>query len=238
MAPRTILQVPQESASATSRFRRYSPEREEIPRLQQISKGSGIATALEERYKTAFDYVDAFHLDNYQRALESIKGLEITPKDVFRFSISLGSMLDGPMSVVKAGLFLSALINSSAYRRFTIFTQHFPEPPVFLGYQNCKSVIVKGNVGFECAREMLAGRFVVEGDAEYSLGCLMSGGVVTIQGAAGRNLGERMTGGEIHLLGGYGYISCDAQQPCGGRIYIGKRKVVDGLWGAEDVRNG
>ena len=84
--------------------------------------------------------------DLYDHALKTYSKKEYTSKDIEDFSVEL-LKYKGKKHFEKTGLFLSALINSSKDKEFTILTEHLAQRINFIGYCNKKIVNVKGNVG-------------------------------------------------------------------------------------------
>ncbi len=218
-------------------FGRYRPEHEGA--LREISvKESRVVAELQRRFSEAFRHDVARFTDNYELAKDAIAGLAYTPKDVAGFALSIAALPYERHLNSKAGWFLSALINKGEHKRYLLALPFLEEPVAYFAFQNLKNVLVTGDVGADCAREMAGGRLIIGGDAGNGLGALMTAGKVIVKGSAGKYAGERLYGGELHLLGGCESISRDCCVPCGGKISIGKRKVVDGLWSAEDVPYG
>jgi hypothetical protein len=220
------------ACGASSRFRRYNVEAEEGIRSRPEVRANRICQELARRF-ASFPHSIGEYVRNYEKALKELSGLRYSPKDVAAFSILLSSMLSETGDADKAGWFLSALVNNGSNSRYVVFAPPTDHPIGYLGFRNSKELQVKGSVGYGCGQEMEGGRLTVEGDAGDSVGRAMSGGRIVIMGKAGRHIGELMDAGEIRLLGGYGSISKDCRPEYGGKIFIGKKLVVDGYWSDE-----
>ncbi len=162
---------------------------------------------------------------NYRRAKEAIDhalGLEMpapTAEDVARFCIILKEFEKEDTFAIKAGLFLSALIEMSNGEQFAINVSHLDAKLIYFGYQNIKKVHVIGNLGRHTAdshgEQVLDGptvklfpdaEFIVDGNVGISAARFMRAGRVVINGTVDRNLGQHRMGGEIHVNGDYATI--------------------------------
>ncbi|MEW6035310.1 MAG: hypothetical protein AB1529_01740 [Candidatus Micrarchaeota archaeon] len=225
------------ACEAGKRFGRYRAEQEGTVRPIAVKKDP-LQEELLGRFTASFRHDVAKFTDNYGLAKEAIAGLTYSPNDVAGFALPIAALPYERYLNSKTGWFLSALINEGRHKIYHVALPFLEEPVAYFAFRNVKNVRVAGDVGADCAREMAGGRLVIEGDAGDGLAALMNGGKVIVLGQAGKYVGDRLYGGEIHLLGGYESISKDCCVPCGGRIFIGKRKVVDGLWSAEGVLYG
>ena len=145
--------------------------------------------------------------DDYRSAVWHTWVLTYSSKEVTNFSIALVEFQHEEVFSTKAGLFLSALINESNGKNFTVITEHLEKPIDWLGYENTKNIIVQGNVGDCVGEDMKCGK-------------------ITIQGNAREDVGYRMTGGSIYVGGKYTSLS---DYIYGGNVYHkGKLIVKDG----------
>jgi formylmethanofuran dehydrogenase subunit C len=131
----------------------------------------------------------------------TVKDSGITAIDVEAFCVMLPEFQGEKNFSFKAGLFLSALINSSKESRFIVHTRHLAEPIDVLGYKNTKDIVVNGNAGHGIGIMMESGTIVVNGNVGECLGDRMSGGSITVNGDSGIYTGDRMEGGELRVNG-------------------------------------
>ena len=84
-----------------------------------------------------------------------------------------------------AGLYLSALINKSKYYTHTISTKSFSKRINFLGYENCKNLVVDGDVGLYFAFKMECGKITLNGSCLNRVGLISFGGQIYLNGDFG-----------------------------------------------------
>ena len=133
-----------------------------------------------------------------------------TAQDVEQCSVVLASCQDIDDFGLKAGLFLSALINTSIEKTFTLRTSHLDEVVENIGFRNNGStIIIKGNGGEYVGDQMVNGTIRVEGNVGNCVGNKMSGGTIIVNGNSSENVGTNMSRGEIYINGnvdqGVGY---------------------------------
>lgn len=128
------------------------------------------------------EFVRKTYADAYSKMRELFSGLTITSKEIEGISMSLPFLVADSDKTDKVGLVLSALINFSADKEFTLITSNFQFPPDLIGYQNAKIIRVNGDVGDMAGFSMRGGMLIVNGDTR------------------GR-CGEQMEDGEIHVYG-------------------------------------
>jgi hypothetical protein len=191
--------------SAEGRFSKYGPEEEIASRIAEIRDSEPVRKLVgawrAHKYTIStrsgnFDYA----YQSYERALELIRDLDYTSEDVENFSLVLGEHQHEANFKEKAGMFLSALINNGQDDDYVVHTKHFKEDLDHFGYKNKKNITVNGPVGVYCFANMVSGRVVVEGNAEYITAQEMEGGELIIKGNAAR-LGIFMKGGKITVEG-------------------------------------
>jgi hypothetical protein len=221
-------------------FRGYKHETEQPVRTAEVKENQVL-----ERLKQAWrDLIPGPHLSvngYYEKARKILKGLNCSAKDIENFSLVLGEFQTGEQSPGKAGMFLSALINTGNEENYIIHTKHLG-PIDYLGYHNEKSITVRGDAKKFLGWGMGRGNIVVEGDVGDYLGYHMRGGSITVEGNAGESIGwmrggaiivrgdagavvgQYMRGGEIHLEGDYESIS--DQFKCG-KIFHKGVLIVD-----------
>lgn len=240
--------------SAHDVFRRYKKETKQEVRKPDVKENKALKEIKEvwQRFKYSYDdrdEVDTEVFGNYVEASALVKvfaRLPYTPKDVQLFAIALAEFQEEPHFNLKAGVFLSALINNGSAKHYNLdlsHLSHLSEGICFLGYENNKIVNVTGNVDVGLGQEMRAGRIVLDGNAGVfagsdmsggtlvikgdvldNLGDGMSGGKIILHGSAYPDVGKDMSGGEIHLNGDPARIGCNIH---GGKIYY-QGKLIAG----------
>jgi hypothetical protein len=202
-----------------SRFKRFGPEEEKASRKAELKESEAVRQ-MKDAWRGC-EYNDTKGpVGCYTAAFQIVEKLQYTAKDVEDFSIVLAEFQDEKEFSKKAGLFLSALINSGKDSDYKIFTNHLDVPPDLLGYDDYhsykKNIIVKGNVGDGVGFNIYGGNITVEGDAGNGVGQEMRGGSILVKGAAGTSVGFFMESGEIKLEGDYVIMAFCIK---GGRIY-------------------
>jgi hypothetical protein len=177
-------------------FKRYGAESQRPgSRLPEVLVDDG-ARRLGDAFRNfAYGRTDD-PVDSFPRFLEAVRSLDKSPGAVEVFSMS--AFEDSFISLEKAGLFLSALVNSGG-------DAYVLRPHGFqlnsLGYLNTKDVTIHGDAGSSLGAHMLAGCITLLGSAGHGAGVMMEGGRIRISGDAGRLLGFGRKGGEIHVGG-------------------------------------
>ena len=161
-------------------------------------------------------------LTSYERILARLEKTKHTAADVERFSIALAEFQEEEEFSAKAGIFLSALMNSGKDQDYAIHTAHLHMTPDFIGYQNTKNITVDGDVGDTAGAWMTGGSITITGNAGITLGLGMRAGSITVNGDADYHIGRSMVGGEIRIEGGIGKIA--AVQ---GKIFHKGKLIVD-----------
>ncbi len=140
-------------------------------------------------------------------ALKALEGARYSPQDVTEFTIAMKEFQGEAGFREKAGLFLSALINTGPKGTYVIMTGHLDLPPDFIGHSNeaGRGIIVEGNSGSYTGYSMNEGSITVRGSAGHLLGELMSGGSIIVEGDAGNSAGDSMSGGSITVKGNVGH---------------------------------
>ncbi len=153
-----------------------------------------------------------------------------------------------PNEELAIGTFLSKLINyhyeKNQYKgEYILILHHFDPPLIYVGLENAgATIIVKGDVGDSCGREMTNGILRILGNAKNNCGdamkggelivenagncagLLMSGGTLRIQENAGENIGDLMKNGTIFIQGNYTSVSI-SETIHAGEIYHQGRKI-------------
>ncbi len=129
-----------------------------------------------------------------------VKTLYYTARDIAEFSIVLKKYEDLNNFEVKAGIFLSALINNCNEEKFKIITKLLTKKIDFLGCSNEKKVFIDGDVGIYLGNHN-KGLIIVKGNAGKYLGGWSSGGDILVKGNAGEYVGAGMLSGRIFVSG-------------------------------------
>ncbi len=129
------------------------------------------------------------------------------------------------------GLYLSALINKSEDSEIIIDTSNLYELIDYLGYQNSKKLIVRGDLGDHIGHKN-KGEILIYGDLEDSLGYSMKDGKIIVEGNVGEQVGVCSEGGEIHLNGNYKNIY---ENSCLASIYRKGELIFKGNKGDKKV---
>jgi formylmethanofuran dehydrogenase subunit C len=192
------------------RFGRYGKEEEKAIRGQDIREDQVVSQLII--IWRAFGPQTELEMEKvYDDMSAALSGVQYTPEHVEKFSLALAESLPESISPqneitlpFNIGLFLSALINNGKDDEYTIHTKGLAVLPQFLGSENRKKIIVKGDGGEYLGSRMEGGSITVEGDVEESAGIGMKGGAIIIKNDAGYRLGYHMNGGMITVEGNCG----------------------------------
>ena len=154
----------------------------------------------------------------YESILQMIGEIHYAPHDIEELCGFIGLSreadfeLHGPM-----GLYISALVNGSNERFFSLDLHPYPVQHHFLGFrlEAGKNLLVKGDLGHFSGAGLCGGYLEVNGSTGSWCGAGMAGGRILIAGNALSKTGERMTGGQISVNGRIREI---ARQRTGGEI--------------------
>ena len=122
----------------------------------------------------------------------------------------------------KAGTFFTVLINNGKDEEYVIFTENWGFEADFLGEENCKKIIINGDVGCALGAEMRSGSIVLGGNAGDEVGIVMSGGKIRVDGDVFGHCGESMEGGEITIMGNVKPEKNSLRTLLGGTNYLGR----------------
>ena len=213
------------SLAADRRFLLYKPEKGQIVRRQDIIENKALKQ-LALAWKEYLIGLNSVPLPNtYDKALDLVKDLKFSAADIQKFVIGLTLFQELDRFPAKAGVFLSALINSCTDREFLINVRHLSVPLFCFGYRNTKIVTVEGNLIGEVGYYMKSGTIIVNGDVlggrdihpTTHIGACMEGGKIVINGNShGNGIGASMRDGEIHLNGDHMHV---ASNIFGGSVY-------------------
>jgi formylmethanofuran dehydrogenase subunit C len=221
------------SSAPKSIFDKFK-EREEKEKVKNpIVKKNEKVEKLKEVFKGYLDWCSytSLHLHQvYIKALGLIKEkiINCTSKDIEEFSLELVAFEDHKEFKDRAGLFLSALIESSKDKKFIIHTKHLKKKINYLGYEAKKNIVIEGGVGDWVGAYMREGSSIkVNGDAGYYVGAWMEkGSSIKVNGDAGHFVGAWMwEGSKIYLNGNYRFIGPDISP--GGKIYHKGKLITD-----------
>lgn len=149
----------------------------------------------------------------YEKAADLAGQLKYHSDDVKRFSRSLGRYQMEADFCRKAGLFLSALVNSGPGLFYTLDLRKITYGINLIGYRNRRTLRVKGDVGAHAGREN-TGTMIVEGSTGYGTGAHMKEGRIIVARNTGDFLGIGMKEGRITVLGDAGFSTGHCM--CGG----------------------
>ncbi len=163
-----------------------------------------------------------------------VEGIDCTNEELGRFILTLTNYQEQQLFGLRAGEFISALVNTGSEPGYSISVRHLQSSIGFLGMLNTKNLMVEGNISGNAALEMLGGTFrikgnvgaqvghlatggiiIVEGDAEYEAGRYLNGATLIVKGNCLGSIGDRMQSGTIKMEGEYGKLG----HVCGGQIY-------------------
>jgi formylmethanofuran dehydrogenase subunit C len=189
-----------EPLAASSRFKGFKPETE-----QQVRSPEVRIDKTHEMIMGAWRYassqkpliVDLDHQLYYSSAAHMLSGKTISADDVVKFNLALSGLQETPDFKIKAGAFLSALVNHSQDGYFVIETRHIDERLEYLGMKNKKNILVKGSVGDSLGDKMSRGIITVWGECGSFAGSNMLGGRIFVKKSAGMAAGYRMEGGTL-----------------------------------------
>jgi formylmethanofuran dehydrogenase subunit C len=190
--------------AANKRFGRFRPEEERIARKTDVKEDAVLELLKRAWADFRFDPKKHFGDDNYEAALEAVKGIPYCSSDVEKLSLALAEFQGIEGFPIRAGNFLSALINGGSDSDYVIHTDHLDQKIDFLGRRNRKKITVMGDVGSEVGYGMDGGSITVKGDAEDNAGKWMRDGLIAVEGNAGENLGFCMQGGLVVVEGDAG----------------------------------
>jgi glutamate synthase domain-containing protein 3 len=210
-----------------NRFSKYAPEAEKSIRTAEVTHNPVLDAMKKVFWSVGIGY-NRRAAPNYKDLLEAVKTLEYTAKDVGLFSLVLPELekeqnsrkrtdFESGAFGLKAGLFLSALINNGKEQEYVL---HIPADIRLerLAYRNTKNITISGNTGIYCGQEMKGGSITINGDAGICCGKSLRGGSITINGNAATSCGECMKAGSI-TVNGNADLWC-GQQSSGGTITV------------------
>ena len=185
---------------ASNPFGRYGPiESHEVRQAEVIENET-----LRRLRKAWKDYPYSVYMPimgRYEAAMDTIKNIYYSARDVENFSIALSEFEHEKYFSFKAGLFLTALITNSSERDFVIHTKHLSQKPDWLCLENKNNVTVNGDVGTNFGASATGGVMIVDGNTGGLVGQEMKDGIIVVKGNADLALGNRLKGGVIIIKG-------------------------------------
>jgi formylmethanofuran dehydrogenase subunit C len=175
-------------------FKGREPARESVIRLSDFS-------ALWDKLSDIKN-----HNDLYNATLSSIAEAEITAADVEKFCKDIRPMQGEEGFSWRAGIMLSALVNSSVDSDFIIPVKLFNKHLSLLAYRNRKNVYIDGDAGDGFAAEMEEGIATVRGNVYGSFAAYMVGGTAIAEQDVYGRVGPGMSGGEAAVKGDVGVL--------------------------------
>jgi formylmethanofuran dehydrogenase subunit C len=186
--------------------------------------------------------------ESYGKALDIVKSIsDYVPNDVNWFSTKLSGSSSTEDFSMKAGLFLSALINNGKHTDYSLHMSSFILLD-YIGYRNIKNIIINSNVGNMLGHNMEGGSIAVHGNAGRDVGQEMKGGSISVDGDTGYSIGWAMENGSItvngnasggvglFMLGGGIIINGDARYEVGYGMEGGMIKLEGNYKSLSDVR--
>lgn len=214
--------------AARGRFKGYAPESEKAARKADVKESETLKQLETAWRKIRYDG----HVDQlYSQCLEIIKDIDYSSKDVEAFSLltlpelyektyNSENFVDWEFADI-TGLFLSALINNGKETDYTIYRERVEYPLCYLGHENTKNILVKGNGDASVGCAMKSGRIIVEGDVDALPGLVMEGGEIIVKGdCTAEGLGQGMKGGTITICGSVEYFGTIGLEMQNGSIIV------------------
>ncbi|MFH0860850.1 MAG: hypothetical protein V1921_06580 [Candidatus Altiarchaeota archaeon] len=127
----------------------------------------------------------------YDKIFGLSEGWDVDSQRLQQIYDSLSHAYGGELDTEKAGLFLSALMQTSSCNTLTLEVYH-PLDRLCGNLFGEKDIRLVGNVGERLAEYMTSGKITVEGDAGSSPGLSMIGGKLHIKGDAGEMAGNKL----------------------------------------------
>lgn len=172
------------------------------------------------------------HNELYNATLSSVADLEVTSSDVEKFCVEIEKMQNEEGFPWRAGIMISALVNSSVDSDFIIPVRIFEGKLSLLAFRNRKNVFIDGDAGDGFAAQMEAGIATVHGNVYGGVGEGMTGGTAIAEQDVYGRVGACMAGGEINVKGDVGILGYNYGFSCGNgpkRIFIGDPMFAVGL---------
>ncbi len=176
--------------SILKKFKDFSPSGRDIPKRKH---------RVEEVIADYERWLAEVELCYIYDIFKTPKPRSYSERDIYLFSKYPYEVKDREFT--HSGIFLSLLVNESEDSEIKL---ELGERINYLGKENRKKIIIKGDTGHYLGYYMQGGEIIVEGSAGDRAGSCMNGGRIIIKGEAGSWLGESMQNGEIIVEGNAG----------------------------------
>jgi formylmethanofuran dehydrogenase subunit C len=186
--------------AASKRFSKYKSEKSQAVRKAAVVTQNEILGRLEGAWKKFAPGGAEFNY-HYSDAVALVAETPYTSRDVTKFCLILNKFNEDFDFNIKAGIFLSALVNEGKDNAYVLPLSHTTEPLVFVGESNTKTVTIFGSLDEYLGTRMNSGDITVNGNAADFVGQYMEGGVITVNGNVSRGAGFGMNGGKIVVNG-------------------------------------
>ena len=201
---------------------RYKSEKKQGVRKSDVKRDETLLRLREVWFRFKF-HGPPYDNTVYTELPILLQGIDYSAEDIRRMCIALAEFQDEKWFSVKAGYFLSALINNGKEKNYVLSVHHLVEPICRLGRSNTKNITIEGDVGERLGDGMTGGRIIVNGNADSYAGAWLRGGRIEINGDVCAQVGDCMQGGEIHINGEYLTLGDNL---CG-KIYYKGQPIVD-----------
>ena len=173
------------------------------PRIREFLKGFQDLARIP---LTNLSIIDMWKISDI---MEDARGIAIpdqcTEKEVQQVAIALEPYQNMPLFRLRAGLYLSLLINRTQEDRVSLSVHGLEDALDCLGTSlEGKTLEIRGNVGVSLGREMKRGQIHLYGNSGDQTGFHMQGGEIIIEGNTGNYLGSHTRCGIIEVTGSAG----------------------------------
>ena len=205
-----MMQLQRQQTSARKKFSRFKPVKPNIvrtaavkpsPLLENLEKIKMLWHGIEfygQRPSSGYSYSE-----QYARYVEEFRkqSIDLPRSDVEKLLFFLPELPLPNTFTDKIGVFLSALIEASSDREFSLHVGFLNRKISFIGYRNTKNLYVEGDVGNYFAFRMKSGEIVLDGNSDACPGYGMEGGKLVINGDLDGPWIRNIKGGQIHFNG-------------------------------------
>jgi glutamate synthase domain-containing protein 3 len=165
----------------------------------------------EEARHIYTEHTDLGVEEEYEKVVDAVEEHDIDTSPETLYTFARGMLLED-----YDGLLLSAMINKSSADE-TFYLPGMDEVS-YVGYRNCKQVVVEGDLRWAAGRLMQGGRLELRGNAGQNPGWEMQDGTVIVEDGDEKNIGLEMGGGRIEVHGdAAAYVGKDMR---GGEIEV------------------
>ncbi len=192
-------------AHAKSPFSKLGPATEREVWKENAVKDERMERLLDAwnavKYQSAYVYPEY----NYSNMLKALGDFHCTQAELDAFYVILKSAENERDFSPKAGMFISALVNTGSEENYHVSTRGFQKKLEYLGSWNEKDLTIDGDAGFALAYRCRRGTIVLNGNTGDEAGKEMSDSILTIKGNVGTHVGSESTGGTIVVEGSAGF---------------------------------